>query len=326
MKNSTGLSRNLRLQLLETMLRIREFEEATGEMFLRGLTAGSMLHLCVGEEGAVAGIGLAMKEGDYFTTHHRGHGIFIARGGRLDRMMAELFGRSDGYCRGKGGSMHIADIGVGHMGANAIVGANIPIAVGGGFTSKYRNEGKVSVAFFGDGALNQGIFYESMNMAALWELPVLFAVINNQYGMGTRIDRASASLEFVKRAESFGVRGTEVDGMDAEKVWQVSSKLLRHSREGRGPTFLLANAYRYYGHGRKDPSPYRDKSEEQEWRRRDPIQMLKQRLVDKGIISEKTFRELSERANREVVAAVEFAKASSLPEDADLHRDVFVET
>jgi TPP-dependent pyruvate/acetoin dehydrogenase alpha subunit len=322
-KNST-LSSDLRLQLLETMLRIREFEEATGEVFLRGLTAGSMLHLSVGEEAAVTGIGLAMKEGDYFTTHHRGHGIFIARGGRLDRMMAELLGRRDGYCRGKGGSMHIADIGVGHMGANAIVGANIPIALGGGFTSKYRNEGKVSVAFFGDGALNQGILYESMNMAALWDLPVMFAVINNQYGMGTRIDRASASLEFVKRAESFGVRGAEVDGMDVEKVYLVSSELLRHSREGHGPTFLMANAYRYYGHGRKDPSPYRDKSEEQEWRHRDPIQMLKQRLLDEAVISEDGFQELADRVNGEVEAAVEFAKASPLPEDADLYRDVFV--
>jgi acetoin:2,6-dichlorophenolindophenol oxidoreductase subunit alpha len=325
MKKNTKLPDSLRLELIETMLRIREFEEVTGEMFLRGLTAGSMLHLSVGEEAAVAGIGLAMQEGDYFTTHHRGHGIFIARGGKLDRMMAELFGRSGGYCRGKGGSMHIADIGVGHMGANAIVGANIPIALGGGFTSRYLDEGKVSVAFFGDGALNQGILYESMNMAALWDLPVMFAVINNQYGMGTRIDRASACLEFVKRSESFGVRGGEVDGMDAEEVWRVASELLGHSREGHGPTFLMANAYRYYGHGRKDPSPYRDKSEEEEWRRRDPIEILKRRLLDEQIMSEEAFRELTERVNGELEAAVEFARASPLPEDADLYRDIYVE-
>ena len=325
MKNKTNLSNSLRLQLMETMLRIREFEEATGEMFLRGLTAGSMLHLSVGEEAAVAGIGLAMQDGDYFTTHHRGHGIFIARGGELDRMMAELFGRSGGYCGGKGGSMHIADIGVGHMGANAIVGANIPISLGGGFTSRYLDEGKVSVAFFGDGALNQGILYESMNMAALWDLPVMFAVINNQYGMGTRIDRASACLEFVKRAESFGVRGAEVDGMDAEEVWRAASELLGHSREGHGPTFLMANAYRYYGHGRKDPSPYRDKSEEQQWRSRDPIEILKRRLLDEQIMSEEAFRELTERVNRELEAAVEFAKASPEPEEAELYRHVYVE-
>ncbi|MBN2552565.1 MAG: hypothetical protein JXB06_07330 [Spirochaetales bacterium] len=326
MENVSTVPRSVRLQLLETMLRIREFEEATGEMFLRGLTAGSMLHLSVGEEAAVAGIGLAMKAGDYFTTHHRGHGIFIARGGKLDRMMAELFGRASGYCAGKGGSMHIADIGVGHMGANAIVGANIPIALGGGFTSKYLEEGKVSVAFFGDGALNQGILYESMNMAALWDLPVLFAVINNQYGMGTRIDRASACLEFVKRAESFGVRGAEVDGMDAEEVWRIASELLRHSRRGGGPTFLMANTYRFYGHGRKDPSPYRDKSEEQEWRSRDPIRTLEQRLLEAGIVSGDGFRELTERVNGEVEAAVEYAKAAPLPEASDLYRDVYVDT
>ena len=307
------------------MIRIREFEEAAGEMFLRGLTAGSMLHLSVGEEAAVTGIALAMKDGDYFTTHHRGHGVFIARGGRLDRMMAELAGRIDGYCKGKGGSMHIADIGVGHMGANAIVGANIPIALGGGFTSQYRNEGKLSVAFFGDGALNQGILYESMNMAALWKLPVLFAVINNQYGMGTRIDRASASLDFVARAESFGVRGAEVDGMDVERVYDTAGRLLEHSRGGQGPAFLIANAYRFYGHGRKDPSPYRDKDEEQQWRGRDPVESYKGRLVSEGVLTDSALTGLVQQIAAEVEAAVEFAKASPVPPPEELYRDVFAD-
>ena len=324
MKAKEGdIGKELSFRFLQTMLRIREFEDATGEMYLRGLTAGSMLHLSVGEEATATGIGLAMMEGDYFTTHHRGHGIFIARGGRLDRMMAEIFGRIDGYCRGKGGSMHIADIGVGHMGANAIVGGNIPISLGGGFTARYLNQDRVSVAFFGDGALNQGILYESMNMAALWKLPVLFAVVNNQYGMGTRIDRASASLQFVKRSESFGVHGARTDGMDVEGVWRDASELLAYSREGKGPTFLIADTYRYYGHGRKDPSPYREKAEEQQWKKRDPIAGYKQKLLDQGILSEGQYEDMVKAVQKEIEQAVEFAKNSPLPEADELYRDVF---
>lgn len=323
--NRADISKELKLRFLQTMLRIREFEDATGEMYLRGLTAGSMLHLSVGEEATVTGIGLAMREGDYFTTHHRGHGIFIARGGRLDRMMAEIFGRIDGYCRGKGGSMHIADIRVGHMGANAIVGGNIPIALGGGFTAKYLNQDRVSVAFFGDGALNQGILYESMNMAALWKLPVLFAVVNNQYGMGTRIDHASASLDFVRRSETFGVHGARTDGMDVEEVWRNASALLAHSREGKGPTFLIADAYRYYGHGRKDPSPYREKAEEEQWKKRDPIAGYKQKLLDQRLLTEGQYDDMFKTVQNEVEQAVEFAKNSPPPEADELYRDLFAD-
>ncbi|MEW5817373.1 MAG: thiamine pyrophosphate-dependent enzyme [Spirochaetota bacterium] len=312
-------------RLLLTMLRIREFEDSVGEMYLRGLTAGSMLHLSVGEEATAAGIGLTMQAGDYFTTHHRGHGIFIARGAKLDRMMAEIFGRVNGYCKGKGGSMHIADINLGHMGANAIVGANIPISLGGGFTLKYLKKKNVSVAFFDDGALNQGILYESMNMAALWKLPVMFAVVNNQYGMGTRIDRASACLKFVERAESFGVRGAEIDGMDVELVWKTANELLAYSRSGNGPTFLLANTYRYYGHGRKDPSPYRTKEEEKEWKARDPITLLKSRMFESGELTEEEYREMVEDVGSEVERAVEFAKESPVPEAEELYTDVFIE-
>ncbi len=312
-------------ELLVTMLKIREFEDSVGEMYLRGLTAGSMLHLSVGEEATAAGIGHAMQEGDYFTTHHRGHGIFIARGGKLDRMMAEIFGKITGYCKGKGGSMHIADIDFGHMGANAIVGANIPISLGGGFTLKYLGKKNVSVAFFGDGALNQGILYEAMNMAALWKLPVMFTVVNNQYGMGTHIKRASASLEFVKRAESFGVHGAEVDGMDVEKVWNKAGELLQYSRDGNGPTFLNSITYRFYGHGRKDPSPYRAKEEEAEWKNRDPLLLHKTRMIESGNLTEKEFQKIALQVRAEVDKAVEFAKASSEPEFPELYRDVYVE-
>jgi TPP-dependent pyruvate/acetoin dehydrogenase alpha subunit len=321
----TSLGADERVGLLRTMLRIREFEDRVAESYIRGMTAGSMFHLSVGEEGPATGIGAAMEQGDCFTTHHRGHGIFLARGADPGRMFAEVFGRREGYCSGKGGSMHIADIALGHMGANAIVGANIPISLGGGFSMKYLKTGKASVAFFGDGALNQGVLYESMNMAALWKLPMLFAVVNNQYGMGTRIDRASASLRFVERAESFGLRGAEADGMDVEAVWRAAHELLAHSRDGGGPAFLIANCYRFYGHGRKDPSPYRTKDEEERWRQRDPIQKQKQRLVEAGLLDQEGCARIAAEAVREMEEAVAWAARGTMPEPGDLFTHVYAD-
>jgi TPP-dependent pyruvate/acetoin dehydrogenase alpha subunit len=318
-------AQDLRVGLLRTMLRIREFEDRVAESYLRGMTAGSMFHLSVGEEAVAAGAGVAMEHGDVFTTHHRGHGIFLARGADPGRMFAEVFGRREGYCAGKGGSMHIADIGLGHMGANAIVGANIPISLGGGFSMKYLKTGKASVAFFGDGALNQGVLYESMNMAALWKLPVLFAVVNNQYGMGTRIDRASACLRFVERAETFGLTGAEVDGMDVEEVWRAAGGLLAQARSGSGPAFLMADCYRFYGHGRKDPSPYRAKDEEEVWKQRDPIETQRKRLLEAGLLTAEGFAAMSEEVSREMDQAVAWAANGSLPEPADLFRHVYAD-
>lgn len=307
------------------MLRIREFEDRVAESYLRGKTAGSMFHLSVGEEAAAAGLGCAMQPDDVFTTHHRGHGIFIARGADLGRMFAEVFGRIDGYCKGKGGSMHIADARLGHMGANAIVGANIPISLGGGFSMKYQERSSISVAFFGDGALNQGVLYESMNMAALWKLPVIFAVINNQYGMGTRIDHASARLDFAERAETFGVHGIEVDGMDVEAVWAAAAELYQQARGGDGPGFIVANAYRFYGHGRKDPSPYRSKEEEAEWQKRDPITAFGDRLIAAKILNDSKLQELKAEVKAEVDRAVEWADSSPPPPDTELYADVYVD-
>jgi acetoin:2,6-dichlorophenolindophenol oxidoreductase subunit alpha len=314
-----------RVELLRTMIRIREFEDMVGESYLRGHTAGSMLHLSVGEEAAAAGIVKAMVPEDLFTTHHRGHGVFLARGADPMRMFAEVFGKSVGYCKGKGGSMHIADIKLGHMGANAIVGANIPISLGGGFSLKYRDVPGVSVAFFGDGAINQGVLYESMNMAALWKLPVLFAVINNQYGMGTRVDLASASLAFAERAETFGVKGAEVDGMDVEAVYAQADSLLRYCREGNGPALLVAHAYRFYGHGRKDPSPYRTKEEEAEWKARDPIPLYRDRLTAEEVITAEAAAQIAAEAAAEMEEAVAVAVKQADPAPEELYTDLFVE-
>ena len=324
-ENDTRLPDHERRELLRTMIRIREFEDMVGESYLRGYTAGSMLHLSVDEEAVAAGIVRAMAAQDVFTTHHRGHGVFLARGADPMRMFAEVFGKSDGYCSGKGGSMHIADIRLGHMGANAIVGANIPISLGGGFSLRYRMIPGVSIAFFGDGALNQGVLYESMNMAALWTLPVLFAVVNNQWGLGTRGDQASASLEFVARAESFGVRGLEVDGMDVEAVHSGAHELLEHARGGKGPVFLVANAYRFYGHGRKDPSPYRARDEEETWKSRDPVLLFRDRLMSEGVISRQEFDDMAAEATGEMEAAVSEAVGRADPAPEELYTDVFAE-
>jgi TPP-dependent pyruvate/acetoin dehydrogenase alpha subunit len=318
-----SLEAEQRIAFLKMMLRIREFEDLLAESYLRGLTAGSMFHLSVGEEAVAAGAGLAMIEGDCFTTHHRGHGIFLARGGEPGRMFAEVFGRKEGYCEGKGGSMHIADITLGHMGANAIVGGNIPISLGGAFFQKYKKTNRLSVAFFGDGALNQGVLYESMNMAALWKLPIVFFVVNNQYGMGTRIDRACASLDFVKRSESFGVPGMRVDGMDVEAVYSASRDLFSRCRAGSGPGFLIADAYRFYGHGRKDPSPYRSKTEEEEWRRRDPVEAQKRRLIEAGVLSEQAVGEMVADIARQMNEAVAWAACQATPAPEDLFTNVF---
>ena len=221
--------------------------------------------------------------------------------------------------------MHIADARLGHMGANAIVGANIPISLGGGFSMKYLATGGVSVAFFGDGALNQGVLYESMNMAALWRLPVVFLVVNNQYGMGTRIDRASACRMFVQRAESFGVRGAEVNGMDVEAVFEAARGMYDFCRAANGPGFLIAHCYRFYGHGRKDPSPYRDKSEEAEWKKKDPVALQRARLLNAGLLDETGAKAIEREVAEEMEAAVTWASEAHMPEPGDLWTGVYAD-
>ncbi len=313
------------------MRRIRTFEERVGELFLRGESAGSMLHLSIGEE-AVVGVADAMQAGDTFTTHHRGHGVFLARGADPARMMAEIAGKEAGYCRGKGGSMHIADRALGHLGANAIVGGGIPHVVGAGLTYRNRRSDQVSVAFFGDGAMQQGILYEAMNMAALWHLPVMFCCINNQYGMGTRIDRAVGRLDFGARAEAFGLQAGRADGRDVEAVHDVARSLMTGARQGT-PGFLEIDAYRFYGHARMDKSPYRSAEEEAEGRMRDPLLMARARLVGEGLVGEGLAGErladaddldrIDAEAGAEMDAALAFAVEALPPQERTMFEDVF---
>jgi TPP-dependent pyruvate/acetoin dehydrogenase alpha subunit len=308
--------------LYRTMRRIRTFEERVAELYARGLSAGSMLHLSIGEEGAAAGVAAAMRPQDSFTTHHRGHGIFLARGADPSRMMAEIGGKDSGYCRGKGGSMHIADMALGHLGANAIVGGGIPHVVGAGLTYKLQKRDAISVAFFGDGAMQQGVLYESMNMAALWDLPVLFVCINNQYGMGTRIDRATRSIAFDRRAEAFGLAAEMVDGEDVEAVFHTAETLAAGARGGK-PGFMAVSCFRFFGHGRMDKSPYRTAEEEEIGRKRDPVAHARAELLARGHADAATLDALDAEVAREMDATIDFAAAASPPPHASMFRDVY---
>lgn len=312
------------LDLYRTMRRIRSFEEHVAELYVRGGTAGSMLHLSIGEEGAAVGVGAAMRPQDSFTTHHRGHGIFLARGAAPDRMMAEIGGKAVGYCRGKGGSMHIADMALGHLGANAIVGGGIPHVVGAGLSYKQLKSDAVAVAFFGDGAMQQGILYESMNMAALWDLPVLFVCINNQYGMGTRIDRATRNIAFDQRAAAFGLEAAMVDGEDVEDVFATAQEMLDKARAGR-PGYMAVSCFRFFGHGRKDKSPYRSAEEEESGRRRDPIAHARARLIERGLAAAAELDRLDAEVVREMQATIDFTLAAEPPAAAAMFRDVYAD-
>jgi len=315
-KSNSGL-----LQRYTQMRRIRTFEDRVGELYLRGASAGSMLHLSIGEESAAVGVSAAMRDGDTFTTHHRGHGIFLARGADPNRMMAEIGGKETGYCRGKGGSMHIADMGLGHLGANAIVGGGIPAVVGAAMVAKRRGTGAVSIAFFGDGAMQQGILYESMNMAALWDLPAVFVCINNQWGMGTRIDQATKSTRLHERARAFGLNAETVDGLDVLDVAEAAGRIVDGARTGT-PGFLAVDCYRFFGHGRKDKSPYRSEDEEAEGRARDPVEHARRRLADSGVSGE-DLDAIDARIAAEMDATIDFTVESGEPALDTMFRDVF---
>jgi len=308
--------------LYRMMRRIRSFEERVAELYVRGQTAGSMLHLSIGEEGAAAGVCAAMRPQDSFTTHHRGHGIFLARGADPKRMMAEIAGKEAGYCRGKGGSMHIADRALGHLGANAIVGGGIPHVVGAGISSRRLKKDAISAAFFGDGAMHQGILYESMNLAALWELPVLFVCVNNQYGMGTRVDQATRVPDFPPRAAALGLNARAVDGEDVEAVFHTAQELTDAARAGH-PGFLSVSCYRFYGHGRMDKSPYRSSEEEAAGRARDPVRRARATLIERGRADAAALEALDAEIGREMDATLEFAVAAEPPPPASIFRDVY---
>ncbi len=306
------------------MVRIRLFEEAAGRIFEAGRMPG-FIHLYVGQEAVAAGVCAALRDDDQVSSTHRGHGHLVAKGGDLSRMMAELMGKATGYCGGKGGSMHVCDLDLNMLGANGIVGGGVPIAVGAGFANKYRANGAVSVAFFGDGATNIGAFHEAANMAAALELPVFFVCENNEYAEYTRRDETMAIDDVVERAAAYGMPGTKVDGMDAVAVFEATAAAADRARQGGGPSFVECKTYRYYNHhgvqtlGMK----YRSDDEVKEWRDRDPVPRHEDLMVNVGAMTPDRIAAVRDEIAAEVEAAIEFAEQSPMPDPADLLADVY---
>ena len=296
-----------------TMKRIRAFEQRTFELFNEGVVKGTA-HSYMGEEAIAAGVCAALNEKDYIASYHRGHGHCIAKGADIDRMMAELMGRDTGYCRGLGGSMHIADMNLNILGANGIVGAAMPLAVGAGLASRLRGDGQVSIAFFGDGANNQGVFHESLNLASVWKLPVLFICENNQYALSTSYKQTTAVKQVAMRAPAYDVPGVTIDGNDATEVYLVVAEAVERARAGEGPTLIEAMTYRWGQHSMRanlrDPRP---EDEFEEWKARDPIVVMEKTLGDAGAATGARLKEIGEAVDGELEKAVSFGTGSPEP-------------
>jgi acetoin:2,6-dichlorophenolindophenol oxidoreductase subunit alpha len=306
------------------MVRIRFFEEQVNELYTRALMPG-LAHLYSGEEAVAVGVCEALHLDDYITSTHRGHGHCLAKGASPDRMFAELLGKEAGYCRGKGGSMHIADPATGNLGANAIVGGSVGIATGAAFAAKRLGNGRVTVCFFGEGALGQGSLYEVMNLAQLWKLPVLYVCENNLYNEYTRYTETTAGT-ILGRAAAFGLEATAVDGQDVRAVYEAALRLITRARSGEGPGFLEADTYRYSGHhvGDINREYYRSKQEEQHWKgERDPIQLHGNWLMEHAIADPKSLKQIAAEASTEIEAAVKFAMAAPYPGADQVDEDVY---
>jgi acetoin:2,6-dichlorophenolindophenol oxidoreductase subunit alpha len=312
------------LEMYARMVTIRLFEEQVNDLY-RSAKMPGLAHLYIGEEAVAVGVCSALRRDDYITSTHRGHGHCLAKGAELPRMFAELLGKEAGYCKGKGGSMHIADHANGNLGANAIVGGSTGIATGAAFSAKRRGADQVAVCFFGDGALGQGLLYEVMNMASLWALPVIYVCENNLYNEYTHYLEATAG-DILARPRAFGIEAAEVDGQDVRAVYAAASQLVDRARQGDGPAFLLCNTYRYHGHhvGDVDRAYYRSKDEEALWRsERDPLARLGAWLVDEGLSDEAALLALQVEAEAEVQAGVRFALETPFPEAREVTDDVF---
>jgi pyruvate dehydrogenase E1 component alpha subunit len=303
------------------MALIRAFETRVAELYRDGEIPG-FVHTSLGQEAVAAGTCAALDPGDYLTTTHRGHGHVLAKGADVGRMMAELFGKATGLCGGKGGSMHVADPAVGILGANAIVGVGLPLAVGAALSSKLLRQGRVAVSFFGEGAVNQGAFHESVNLAAIWDLPVIFACENNLYGASTRVDRVMRNARIAERAATYGIRGEAVDGNDVLAVYEATRSAAADCRAGRGPVLLELLTYRRTGHSRRDACNYQPKEEREEWQRRDPIDRLGAILRDRGLADQAELDRVRSDVQARFQAAVELARRQPMPAVADLTTDV----
>ncbi len=322
----SAIDREQWLHMYQQMLKIRAFEEQVNDLYLTARMPG-LSHLYIGEEAVAVGVCEALRRDDTITSTHRGHGHCLAKGAALDRMFAELLGRAAGYCRGKGGSMHIADQETGNLGANAIVGGSAGIATGAALSAKKRGADQVSVCFFGEGALGQGLLYEVMNMASLWKLPIIYVCENNLYNEYTHYRETTAG-ELADRARAFGIHLEEVNGQDVRTVYTAALRLVERARRGEGPAFLLAHTYRFHGHhvGDINRAYYRSPEEEADWKtQRDPVKLLAEWLTAEGAADPVILDQIDAEVRAEVQAAVEFALNAPFPDASEVDRHVYVE-
>jgi pyruvate dehydrogenase E1 component alpha subunit len=318
-----GIKKETLIQMYRKLLEIRRFEEKVWDLFGRNLVPGT-LHLYLGEEAVAVGVCENLNVDDYITSTHRGHGHCIAKGADLNKTMAEILGKKTGYCKGKGGSMHVADATVGNLGATAIVGSAIPIAVGAGLSCQLRKTKQVVACFFGDGASNNGAFHEALNMAAVWKLPVVFVCENNFYAMGTRISNVTAIENIADRAGGYGMLGVVVDGNDVTAVYKAAKEAVENARNGKGPTLIECKTYRHKGHSRFDPGKYRPPAEVEEWMKKDPIPRLKNKLIKEGILTEEEAHEIDRQVIEAIEESARFAVESPFPEPEEALEDVYV--
>jgi pyruvate dehydrogenase E1 component alpha subunit len=313
---------DLQKKFYHDMLLIRRFEEKAGQLYGMGLVGG-FCHLYIGQEAVVVGMQAALKKGDQVITAYRDHGHMLACGMDPKGVMAELTGRATGYSKGKGGSMHMFSVEENFYGGHGIVGAQVPIGTGLAFSNKYKKNGAVCLTYFGDGASNQGQVYESFNMAELWKLPVVYVIENNQYAMGTSVERSSAETHFYKRGASFNIPGEQVDGMDVEAVYAAGQKAVQWCRDGNGPIILEMKTYRYRGHSMSDPAKYRTREEVQEVReKRDSIEHYAQRLEERGVVKDEDLKAMDKDIRAIVNTSAEFASESPEPAPEELYTDV----
>ncbi len=312
------------LEMYELMLTIRLFEEHVNQLYLTARMPG-LAHLYSGEEAIAVGVCQALRRDDYITSTHRGHGHCLAKGASVERMFAELLGKEAGYCRGKGGSMHIADQDTGNLGANAIVGGSAGIATGAAMSSKMRGSDQVAVCFFGDGALGQGVLYEVMNMASLWKFPVIYVCENNQYNEYTHYTETTAG-DLSARAKAFGILTETVDGQDIRAVYDTAQRLVAFARRGEGPAFILCNTYRFFGHhvGDIQRAYYRSEEEEEHWKtERDPLKLLADWLIEQRMADNSTFEQIEQKVRAEVEAGEQFALNAPYPDPSEVEQDVY---
>lgn len=318
------LDRSELIAMYRGMVRIREFEEACPRLYSQG-KMGGFLHLYSGQEAVGVGTAHALHRDDYMIAAYREHGLILARGAPPNAVMAELFGKADGCSKGKGGSMHMFDAELRFMGGYGIVGGHLPLAVGLGYSILYQERDEVVVCLFGDGATNQGVFHEAMNMAALYQVPVVFLCENNGYGIGTSVKRASAVEQLYKKSCAYETPGVKVDGMDVLAVYEAVRKAVQHAREGQGPTYIEALTYRFRGHSISDPGTYRSEQEKKIWRERDPIPNFASWLIEQGHATDEDLKKIQEEEKEVVNEAVSFAEESPNPDPEELWTDVYAD-